>query len=116
MVKLGDFGESLKLDDPTEPASRGYTPTYLAPEWDEVVHPRWGGRCPPQLVPKDARQRDLYAFGMVFYNLLVPSRTRHPRAAGAATARDGGPAWPSAAEAGDPLYATMARLPGVVTK
>lgn len=113
---MGDCGEFLKVKDPTEPASRSYTPVYLAPEWDEVVHSRWGGRTRWSWGPRTRACET--GVERLRHGVLRPPRpqpTRHPRAFDASTACDDGPAWLSAAEAGDPLYTTMARQPGAMT-
>ncbi|GAB0491661.1 hypothetical protein MMPV_002915 [Pyropia vietnamensis] len=108
LVKLGDFGDSLDLSEPTEPLTRGYTPEYLAPEWAPIVDRSRREPLPRHLAPSCPLARDLYALGVVIYELLIPNRSLLSSTIGDR------PIWPSATDAGDTCLATMAQLPGVV--
>lgn len=103
-VKLGDFGVAAHMGDAEAAPSLGATPAYLAPEcWGRPGHP-----------PLPAR--DMYALGVVLFQLLVPDPSRLPRppshlGLAATVPTGGGPRWPAKEERGDTRWATLVRLP-----
>lgn len=116
-VKLADFGICLNTRDPRGPVSLGCTPAFLAPEC--ALHDFRGSRAARS---SRTTARDMYAVGVVLFQLLIPDRgaahLSSQRVSLGVTNSDVkrlAPLWPTESKlATDPLYATCRHLSVVV--